>query len=137
MNPVTPTQAYPKYGTASTSTLPRNAPRSSAALISATTASLGTLLGRLRCLVYCANQAAPAPTAAPTTMPFQPNGTVAAPATAPMTSRYGMISRSCRRSSLEILSNVDSRMASTTKMPMASQWFSQENVELVSMPQSK
>ncbi len=137
MNPVPPTHAYPKYGTASTSTLPRKAPRSSAALISVTTASLGTLLGLLRCLVYCANQAAPAPTAAPTAMPCQPNGMVAAPATAPMTRRYGMISRSCSRSSLEILSNVDSKIASTTKMPITSQWFSQENEELVSMPQSK
>ena len=105
--------------------------------MSATTASLGTLLGRERCLVYCANQAAPAPTAAPTTMPFQPNGTVAAPATPPMNSRYGMMSRSCRRSSLAILSKVDSRMASTTKMPIASQWLSHENVELVCTPQSK
>ncbi len=132
-----PTQAYPKYGTASTSTLPRNAPRSSAALIKVTTASLGTLLGRLRCLVYCENQAAPAPTAAPTTTPCQPKGMVAAPATAPMTRRYGMISRSCSRSNLEILSNVDSRIASTTKMPITSQWLSQENEELGSMPQSK
>ena len=48
-----------------------------------------------------------------------------------------MMSRSCRRSSLEILSKVDSRMASTTKMPIASQWLSHENVELVCTPQSK
>ena len=58
--------------------------------MSATTASLGTLLGRERCLVYWANQAAPAPTAAPTTMPFQPNVMVAAPATPPMKRRYGI-----------------------------------------------
>ena len=51
------------------------------------TPSLGTLLGRVRCLVYWENHAAPAPTTAPTAMPRQPKGIVAAPATPPMNNR--------------------------------------------------
>ncbi len=48
-----------------------------------------------------------------------------------------MVSRPCRRSSLGILSKLDSKMASTTKMMMASQWLRNENVGLSPGPQPR
>ena len=105
----------------SVSSVPASAARSSQVLSSVRMLSLGTVRGRVSLLTTCANQALAPPTMAPTRMPCHPRWMVAAPATAPTTTRYGMVSRPCRRSSLGILSKLDSKMASTTKMMMASQ----------------